>query len=105
MTNGGQGGDGRYSSPWAFRAVALTLILASIIFAIIVFVNPTAAVDQLGALFTLFGSLIGSYFGIKTSNDSNDKARAEVKTAHDNEKRALAALPPDEAQAVLQSES
>lgn len=98
---GGEGGDARYSSPWAFYAVALALVLASAIFCAILFVNPDAAVTNLGALFTLFGSLIGAYFGIKTSNDANDKARSEVNRAHNEEKRALAALEPDKAAEVI----
>lgn len=68
--------------------MALALVLASAIFCAILFVNPDAAVTNLGALFTLFGSLIGAYFGIKTSNDANDKARDEVSRAQRREEGA-----------------
>ena len=31
----------------------------------------------LGGLFTLIGTVTGAYFGIKSTSDANDKARAE----------------------------
>ena len=31
----------------------------------------------LGGLFTLLGTVTGAYFGIKSTSDANDKARAE----------------------------
>ena len=101
MSNGKGQGDSRYSSPLAFRAVALALILASVIFLVVLYADPDSAVADLGSLFTLFGSLVGAYFGIKVSSDANDKSRADVNRSHDTEKKALAKLQPDQAEQVL----
>jgi len=42
----------------------------------------------LGALFTLIGTVVGAYFGIKSTNDTADKARKQVDEANDRTERA-----------------
>jgi hypothetical protein len=43
---------------------------------------------ELGALFTLIGTVVGAYFGIKSTNDTVDKARKQVDEANDRTERA-----------------
>jgi hypothetical protein len=42
----------------------------------------------LGALFTLIGTVVGAYFGIKSTNDTTDKARKQVDEANKRTERA-----------------
>jgi hypothetical protein len=49
----------------------------------------------LGGLFTLIGTVVGAYFGIKSTQDTNDKAAARVDEAHNKESTALGALDSD----------
>jgi len=98
------GGEIPQSSPYGFYTVALALVLAALAFVVALFVfktdiaNMTAA---LGPLYTLFGTLVGAYFGIKATNDANDKARVEVKRANDKTNKALAALDPEKANPIV----
>jgi len=90
------------SRPYNFILALATLLLATIIFGIVMalfrdtFKDAALVTTALSTLFGIFGTVLGAYFGIKSSNDTSDKARREVAQANDKAGRALAALDPRE---------
>jgi hypothetical protein len=92
---------------YAFWVVVAALTLASIVFVIImlafrnVFTEAALVTTSLSTLFGIFGTVVGAYFGIKSSSDTFDKSRKDVAEANEKASRALAALPSDEGKKVL----
>jgi hypothetical protein len=88
------------SPPYNFRIAAIALVAASLIFALTMFIfaalfeEATEVTTALGTLFTLIGTVVGAYFGIKSTNDNIDKAQAEIKASNRGAKAALAELTP-----------
>jgi hypothetical protein len=80
--------------------VTLVALLAMLIFKD-VFQNVTDVTTILGALFTVVGTVVGAYFGIKTSGDTRDKLQGTIDKANETANRALAELPPDKAREVV----
>jgi hypothetical protein len=72
--------------------------LASLIFVVIMvifaelFKEATEVTTPLGSLFTLLGTVVGAYCGIKSTQDTADKATKQVEKAHKRENAALGAL-------------
>jgi hypothetical protein len=94
------------SRPYNFILALVVILLATIIFGIVMalfrdtFKDAALVTTALSTLFGIFGTVLGAYFGIKSSNDTSDKARREVAQAHDKAGRALAALDPKEAKRI-----
>jgi hypothetical protein len=86
------------------------------------FNNATTVIAALGSLFTLIGTIVGAYFGIKVSNDTSERSRGAIEKAHgsameanektqkaneraqkanDTAKKALAELNPDVARRIV----
>jgi hypothetical protein len=95
------------SPPYNFRIAAIALILAAFAFALSMFIfgglfkEATEVTTALGTLFTLMGSVVGAYFGIKASNDAADKAQGEIKAANKSAKAAFGELDPQQARDLL----
>src|SRR5215213_2044397 len=91
------------SRPYNFILALVVILLATIIFGIVMalfrdtFTDAALVTTALSTLFGIFGTVLGAYFGIKSSNDTSDKARREVAQANDKAGRALAALDPKDA--------
>jgi DMSO reductase anchor subunit len=91
------------SRPYNFILALTVVLLATIIFGIVMalfrdtFKEAALVTTALSTLFGIFGTVLGAYFGIKSSNDTSDKARREVADANDKAGRALAALDPKDA--------
>jgi hypothetical protein len=66
-----------------------------------VFTDPTDVTTVLGSWFTVVGSVVGAYFGIKASSDATDKSQSAIQKANNTANHALAALPPETAAEVL----
>jgi hypothetical protein len=94
------------SRPYNFILALVVILLATIIFGIVMalfrdtFKEAALVTTALSTLFGIFGTVLGAYFGIKSSNDASDKARREVAEAHDKAGRALAALDPKEGKRI-----
>jgi hypothetical protein len=95
------------SPPYAFYLVALALSLVSGVFLLTIgvgiFMGLFAAeqiTTALGSLFTLVGSVVGTYFGIKISSDTTNKAQGTIERANDRANKALAALPPEDGKQI-----
>jgi hypothetical protein len=94
------------SRPYNFILALAVLLLATIIFGIVMalfrdtFKEAALVTTALSTLFGIFGTVLGAYFGIKSSNDTSDKARREVAEANDKAGRALAALDPKEGKGI-----
>jgi hypothetical protein len=94
------------SRPYNFILALVVILLATIIFGIVMalfrdtFKEAALVTTALSTLFGIFGTVLGAYFGIKSSNDTSDKARREVAQANDKAGRALAALNPKEGKEI-----
>jgi hypothetical protein len=97
------------SSPWNMYVVlvALVLVSAGAIWVLVmyqgVFENASDVTTVLGSWFTVVGTLVGAYFGIKASSDATDRAQGAIQTANNTANQALAKLPPETATEVLGS--
>ena|SRR5215212_6881588 len=82
------------SPPWGMIVILTALVLVSIgaIWVLAsyksVFTNPTDITTVLGTWFTVVGSLVGAYFGIKASSDTTDKSMGQVEKAARRTERA-----------------
>jgi hypothetical protein len=92
---------------YGFWLATITLVLISLVaFSAMwifkdVFENATDVTTVLGALFTVVGTVVGTYFGIKTSGDTRDKLQTTIDKANETANRALAELPPEKAREVV----
>ena len=116
------------SPPYAFRVAALAIVAASLVFIFTMlsfgdlFKNATTVIAAFGSLFTLIGTIVGAYFGIKVSNDTSERSNGAIEKAHgsameanekmqkanesaqkanDTAKKALAELNPDVARRIV----
>ena len=84
----------------ALVLVALVAIAALLIFRT-VFENASDVIAVLSSLFTVVGTVVGTYFGIKTSGDTRDKLQGSIDKAHDTANHALAELSPEAGRRVV----
>jgi hypothetical protein len=77
---------------------SLIFILTMLVFQDLIKAPADIAIvsGALGGLFTLIGTLAGAYFGIKSTQDTTEKARQQVEEAHERERAALGALDSNE---------
>ena len=93
--------------PYAFYVVALAFIVVLIAFVVAMvifrglFEEAAEVTTALSSLFTVIGTVLGAYFGIKVSSDTTDKTRGAIEKANDTTNRALAALPPEEGKRIM----
>jgi hypothetical protein len=91
------------SPPWGMIVVLVAILAVSVgaIWVLIaykdVFQNSTDVTTLLGNWFTVVGTLVGAYFGVKASSDATDKTQGAIQTANDTANRALGALNPADA--------
>jgi hypothetical protein len=81
------------SPAYAFRVAAIALGAATIAFILTMFIfgglfDAATVTAALGSLFTLIGTVVGAYFGIKVSSDTSDRAQTAVRAANDRAQRA-----------------
>jgi hypothetical protein len=94
------------SRPYAFYVVAIAFIVILIAFVASMaifrslFEEATEVTTALSSLFTIVGTMLGAYFGIKVSSDTTDKTRGAIEKANDTANKALAALPPEEGRRI-----
>src|SRR5215203_2029300 len=68
------------SPPWNMYVVLAALFLVTVVAALAllfyksVFTDATDVTTLLASLFTVVGTVVGAYFGIKSTNDTTDKA-------------------------------
>ena len=118
------------SPPYAFRVAALAIVAACLVFLFSIltfgdlFKNATTVIAALGSLFTLIGTIVGAYFGIKVSSDTSERSHGAIEKAHgsameanektqqaneraqqanDTAKKALAELDPNVARRIVDS--
>jgi hypothetical protein len=97
------------SSPWNMYVVLVALALVSVGAIVVllayrdVFENATDVTTVLGSWFTVVGTIVGAYFGIKASSDATDRAQSATQMANNRANQALAKLSPETADEVLGS--
>jgi hypothetical protein len=99
--------DTEKSPAYGFWLATITLVLVSLVaFSAMlifkdVFENATDVTTVLGGLFTFVGTVVGVYFGIKTSGDTRDKLQGSIDKANETTNRALAKLSPEAGRRVV----
>src|SRR5918997_1622469 len=113
------------SPPYAFFVAALAIVGACLVFGLSMgifgdlFKNATTVIAALGSLFTLIGTIVGAYFGIKVSSDTSERSQGAIERAHgsteeatrraeqahDTAQKALAELAPEVARRIVQGGS
>ena len=56
------------------------------------------------SLFTIVSTVVGTYFGIKTSSDTRDKLQGSIDKAIETANRALAEMAPEAGRRVMRGE-
>jgi uncharacterized membrane protein len=91
----GQGNQqSRRSPPYAFFVAALAIVGACLVFGLSVWIfgdlfkNATTVIAALGSLFTLIGTIVGAYFGIKVSSDTSERSQGAIERAHGSTEEA-----------------
>ena len=78
------GAPHRRSPPYAFFVAALAIVAACTVFGLSMWIfaelfnNATTVTTALGSLFTLIGTVVGAYFGIKVSNDTSERSQGAI---------------------------
>jgi hypothetical protein len=95
------------SFPWSMVVVLAALLAVTVgaIWVLVVyesvFQDPTDVTSLMGSWFTVVGTLVGAYFGIKTSSDTTDKTLGAIETSNNTTNQALAHLPPQIATSLV----
>jgi hypothetical protein len=85
----------------------VVIVVAAVVFVVVMYIfkdvfgDGALVTTALSTLFGIFGTVVGAYFGIKSTNDTFDKTRGELAEANDKARQALAALPPEEGKKVM----
>jgi hypothetical protein len=96
-----------HSRPWNMIVVlaALILVSAGSIWVLIsyesLFQNATDVTTVLGSWFTVVGTLVGTYFGIKATSDVSTQAQGTILSATNTTNQALGALDPTVARDIV----
>ena len=113
------------SPPYAFFVAALAILAACLVFSLSMWIfgdlfkTATTVTTALGSLFTLIGTVVGAYFGIKVSNDTSERSQGAIERAHSSAQdanrraeqahgtaqQALAELDPNVARRIVQGDS
>jgi quinol-cytochrome oxidoreductase complex cytochrome b subunit len=79
------------SSPWAFYVVVVAFVCVTVLFLVVwlfptpkVFTQSSQVIAVLSSTFGIIGTLVGTYFGIKTTGDARDT----VERVHANTEKA-----------------
>jgi hypothetical protein len=105
----GQATEPTTSPPWNMIVVLVALILVSVgaIVVLVVyrglFENATDITTVLGSWFTVVGTLVGAYFGVKAASDITDKTQGAIVSANNTANQALGALNPSDASKIVGS--
>jgi hypothetical protein len=90
-----QGQEDQQRSPaYAFYVAATALVVASLAFVATMFIfgrlfeDAATVTAALGSLFTLIGTVVGAYFGVKASNDTAERAHIAIRAANDRTQKA-----------------
>jgi len=74
------------SKPWGFYLVLAAIVVIAVVYSVTIIVirdklDPATAFGAMTASFTVIGTLVGTYFGIKAGLDGQDKVRETVSRA------------------------
>jgi hypothetical protein len=103
----GQAPAGTTSPPWNMYVVLAALLLVSVGAIVVlltyrsVFENATDVTTVLGSWFTVVGTIVGAYFGIKAASDITDKTQGTITSATNTANQALGALNPADASKIV----
>ena len=84
---GHEGTDGPLQgTPWGFYLVLAAIVVIAVVYSVTIIVirdtlDPATAFGAMTASFTVIGTLVGTYFGIKAGLDGQDKVKETVSRA------------------------
>jgi hypothetical protein len=93
---GGQEGV-RRGTPWGFFLVLAAIVVVAIVYSVTIFAleqenrTPEVVFGAMAASFTVIGTLVGTYFGIKAGLDGQDKVKQALTMAGDSSRERLKA--------------
>ena len=76
--------------PWGFFLVLAAIVVVAIVYSVTIFAldledrTPETMFGAMAASFTVIGTLVGTYFGIKAGLDGQDKVRQTLARATDS---------------------
>jgi hypothetical protein len=73
---------------WTVLGVAIVAYVVTMLLFRTLFDDPAVVTGALGALFTLLGTVTGTYFGVKSGSDTADRAKKQVDEANARTERA-----------------
>ena len=89
MNNGQAQQEGaQRGTPWGFFLVLAAIVVVGIMYSVTIFAigsenrTPETVFGAMAASFTVIGTLVGTYFGIKAGLDGQDKVREAVGRAN-----------------------
>jgi hypothetical protein len=89
-------------TPWGFVLVLAAIVVVGIMYSVTIFAignenrTPETVFGAMAASFTVIGTLVGTYFGIKAGLDGQDKVKDAVAKANaDSEDRPPARVQRD----------
>lgn len=72
-------------TPWGFFLVLAAIVVVAIMYSVTIFFidqkDPEVVFGAMAASFTVIGTLVGTYFGIKAGLDGQDKAKETLSKA------------------------
>lgn len=86
--NNEQGQEGpQKGTPWGFFLVLAAIVVVAIMYSVTIFLiedkTPETVFGAMAASFTVIGTLVGTYFGVKAGLDGQDKLRQTLAGAGD----------------------
>jgi hypothetical protein len=78
-------------TPWGFFLVLAAIVVVAIVYSVSIYalalkdnLTPETVFGAMAACFTVIGTLVGTYFGIKAGLDGQDKVRQTLDRATDS---------------------
>jgi hypothetical protein len=74
-------------TPWGFFLVLAAIVVVAIMYSVTIFaisdtnITPETVFGAMAASFTVIGTLVGTYFGIKAGLDGQDKVKTTLNRA------------------------
>lgn len=92
--NNEQGQDGpQKSTPWGFFLVLAAIVVVAIMYSVTIYLidnkTPETVFGAMAASFTVIGTLVGTYFGVKAGLDGQDKLKQTLARAGDGSRERL----------------
>ena len=87
----GAGEGSQRGTPWGFYLVLAAIVVVAIMYSVTIYLiedrSPETVFGAMAASFTVIGTLVGTYFGIKAGLDGQEKVKETMASAAREEER------------------